>query len=351
MHLVVFKVDTLGDNVVFLPIIQSLKRLHPDCKITLFTTPLAAPLYRGKFAPDQLVEIDRDAFNAAWRKPWKFIELLRQLPGIRPHAALIGNNQGGTAYFLPAWSRIPIRVGLDQAPRAVKRSLIHSTPLQRKFLTHSALVGPEAPAAMINWEVAHQLLEVLGAPGWPAHPPVPYLAHLQNEAKPTGNAITIHPGGSLPFKRWFPGHYVELANRLAGDFPVTWVAQDFPEEKGLAASVQKVRTSSLPDLVQLLGGSRLFVGNNSGPMNLAVALGTPSVILNGPSALRWSPFWNSERILMLRDSSLPCIGCDLEVGVVSCQNFSAPMACMKAWTVETVEQNCRKWIQRFEKEG
>ena len=86
-----------------------------------------------------------------------------------------------------------------------------------------------------------------------------------------------------------------------------------------------------------MAGARHFVGNNSGPMNIASALGVSGTILNGPSAANWDPPWHGERFDLLRDPALACQPCDpLTHPANVCQNREHPMACMLRWSVDDV---------------
>lgn len=51
MRVVIFKFNHLGDNVVFLPVVQQLRRQFSDWDLVLLTTPTEAELYRGPDAP------------------------------------------------------------------------------------------------------------------------------------------------------------------------------------------------------------------------------------------------------------------------------------------------------------
>ena len=42
MNLALFKVNNLGDNIVFLPVVQALRKRFPDWRLMVFTSPAAA---------------------------------------------------------------------------------------------------------------------------------------------------------------------------------------------------------------------------------------------------------------------------------------------------------------------
>jgi ADP-heptose:LPS heptosyltransferase len=70
------------------------------------------------------------------------------------------------------------------------------------------------------------------------------------------------------------------------------------------------RTTSLQELVALVSACELFVGLDSGPMNLAVCLGKPVVALFGPGdSTMWYPY-KSRESLVHHTEKFPCNPCD-----------------------------------------
>jgi ADP-heptose:LPS heptosyltransferase len=88
----------------------------------------------------------------------------------------------------------------------------------------------------------------------------------------------------------------------------------------------------LKELACLLSMATLFVGNNSGPMHIAASMGTPCVVVQGPTSLRWEIFWDDVPHEIIRASHLPCVPC----GEIRCLNQEHPLACMKELPVKMV---------------
>jgi len=177
-----------------------------------------------------------------------------------------------------------------------------------------------------NWRIARSRFTL------PENMPAPDLTAFGCDAS---DAIVIHPGASREYQRWPLRHFIALANRLSETYPVRWIAQG--EDAGLSSAVQRVKTSKLDDLVRVLAGAKLFIGNNSGPMHIASALGIPGVILIGPSSPRWDPVWYRERFELLREPLVSCQPCDSATSPVNrCVNTLTPMACLNRWNVDAV---------------
>ncbi|MDB6137520.1 MAG: hypothetical protein JWO94_592 [Verrucomicrobiaceae bacterium] len=323
MTILISKVNQLGDNVVFLPVVQGLRRLFPQARLIVATSPVARDLYTRCVPGAEVIMFKTTDFNGAWKRPWKLLPLAWKWRSFRPDAVLVGDDQGNVAHLLARASEAGLRIG----PRL---DLIRANGL----LNHRVPLDLSRHVAEQNWGMARQLAELLGGT-LPEQPPAPDLSGLINPTTPADTDIVIHAGASRAYKRWPLERYAQLANTLATSHRVTWIDQG--DDHGLQPAVRRFKQGDLGSFVTLLAGARLFIGNNSGPMNIASALGTPSVIFNGPSTPNWDPAWHEEHFTLLTDPSLPCQPCDkLTHPVNACQNLREPMACMNRWSVEAV---------------
>jgi ADP-heptose:LPS heptosyltransferase len=100
--------------------------------------------------------------------------------------------------------------------------------------------------------------------------------------------------------------------------------------------------ASIAELAGWLASADLFLGNNSGPMHLANALGRPGVAVTGPTTTGWDPYWGRSQWTVLRHPNLACQPCEkTTVALEGCANTENPMACLKYWTADKVEAACR----------
>jgi ADP-heptose:LPS heptosyltransferase len=102
--------------------------------------------------------------------------------------------------------------------------------------------------------------------------------------------VGLFPGANAPARRWPAERFAELARRIAGT-GARVVSMGGAGEAVLTASVAAVAPGALDaggrtdlvDLAALLSLCDLVVTNDTGPMHLAGAVGTPTVSLWGPS--------------------------------------------------------------------
>jgi heptosyltransferase-2/heptosyltransferase-3 len=118
----------------------------------------------------------------------------------------------------------------------------------------------------------------------------------------------VHPGAGAPVKEW-PLHRWRAVVRSLTAAGLAVVVTGGVAERVLCASVADTLpnavsvagVSPIPLLIELLRGARLVVGPDCGPLHLAVATGTPTVHLFGPSdPRRYGPWGDSTLHVVLR---------------------------------------------------
>lgn len=331
MHLLFSKVNQLGDNVVFLNVVQTFRRLWPEARITVLTTPVAAGLYRSVPGHVFVRDWPRSEFNRLWRRPLVAWRLRRDLRADRPTAALVSFDQGSFAHLLARYSGARIRLG--SARLAIRAP---------DGLTHRIDTSTDAPIAAWNWAMGRALAEILGrGADWPPAPIAPDLSALiplaggfPASAPPQ---IVIHPGSSLAYRRWPVERFVAVAGRLAAHHRVAWIETGETSAVNLPSSVSRLAPSTIEALTAALANAQLFIGNNSGPMHVANALGLRGVVVSGPSHPHWDPFWQRERWTVLRRNDLTCLPCEtLATAPGHCTRAMEPHACLLGWSVDEV---------------
>jgi ADP-heptose:LPS heptosyltransferase len=336
MNLLVFKLNRLGDNLVFLPALQALRQRNPSWRITLITTPEVAELYTGPLAADEVLLCDKASFDQAYRNPAKLALWFARVRGRAPDGCLVSYDQGSVAHLLAKYSGAAVRVG-PNLPRP---------RLNRAFTDKVEIPADQSPAVW-NWNMAAAVSSALkGAGEWSGLPPPPNLSHLlpAATAKPAGRVL-IHSGASRELNQWSPTLFAQVAEMLSDEVDVVWVSHGNtgPPPRDIAVATP----NSIASLATLISGSDMFLGNNSGPMHLANALGIPGVVVTGPSAAGWNPFWHKDRWNVLRHPSLPCSPCEkLTEKLERCVNLEKPMACLKYSTAEMVAAACRSLLAR-----
>lgn len=258
-HVLVIKLGALGDFVLAFAAFAAIRAHHPRARISLLTTAPYAGLAR--LAPwFDAVLIDA---RPAW---WNFPGLRRLAARLRGFDMVydLQTSTRSSRYFAlagrPAWSGIARGCRYPHDNR--RRDRMHTLERQRDQLARAGITGFPAPDL-----------------GW--------LRGTPQAGLPARYALLV-PGAAphRPGKRWPAGRFGELAVSLQrrGTVPVVvgGAAESASARRIRAAcpaAIDMTARTSLPELAALAGRAQVAVGNDTGPMHLAAALGCPCVVL------------------------------------------------------------------------
>ncbi len=309
------RLDALGDVLMTTPALRAIRQSLPGATLTLLTSRAGAAV--APYVP----EIDRTLVRAApWMKaattstPADELAWIDQLAAERFDAAVV----------FTVHSQSPLPAALELWLAGVPLRLAHCRENPYGLLS-DWLPDPETDRP-IRHEVRRQL-DLVAAVGLTTEdeglsfrvPPddVRRVRGLLAQAGllPGGRWAVLHPGASAPARRYPPEAYVAAARRLADEDGFRFVLTGAPDEAELVASIAEplgdaaVRLDgqlSLGELAALLTVAPLLVSNNTGPVHLAAAIGTPVVVLYALTNLQHGPWQVRSKVL---SHPVPCAGC------------------------------------------
>lgn len=171
---------------------------------------------------------------------------------------------------------------------------LHRSAAYSLLATGSSPTEPTAPSITVPDDARGRFASLAGA----------------DVQRPT---IGLFPGSNASSRRWDADRYASLARRLTRE-GVRVLVFGGPQEMRLTAQVAGEAgidlggRTDLPMLAAGLASCRLLVSNDSGPMHLAAAVGTPTVTLQGPAdPIVTRPLGGAH--VMLRHPELPCVPC------------------------------------------
>ncbi len=310
----------LGDLLFSIPALRVLKRTFPDDPITFVTNRLNASLL--SLVPEVAV-----TFSDGNKTLPERVCLIRQIRSRRCRMAVVLNPvfRGSILAWLAG---IPTRIGY-QRDYERKQSLYG---LGRLLLTHAFL-----PMEHKMHEV-DRYLGLLEQLGWSAREEE-RIPRLSIEARRSNNRrVTLHPGAGWEMKRWPEERFARLADWLVQDCGVHVSLVGGPEEQTLVERIRNQMRAeadnlagslTLPQLAEHLAGAELFIGNDTGTLHLAAAVGIPVIGLFGPGdSEKFRPLSHEAKIL---HHPVPWGPCRVQY-TRRCENN----LCMKEITVEEV---------------
>ena len=174
----------------------------------------------------------------------------------------------------------------------------------------TALLAATGPGRLVSYGVeggpvwradeheVHRWCRLLAESGVPADPGDLLLAP-PDAAPAVRGAVLVHPGAAQASRRWPVQRWAQVAQALAADGAEVHVTGG-PDEVELAKAVAQsaglppgrvlAGRTDLPGLMAVVAAARLLLSPDTGVAHLATALGTPSVVLFGPTPpALWGP--------------------------------------------------------------
>lgn len=318
----------LGDEVLFLPTLHSIKIEQPQWHITLLTEP------RGKGVADISNDIDDSiAFDIKKRplKPADYAHLLSLLRDGNFDAVLSSGSSPQVAMLL-FLSGIRKRIGYG-ANRIARMLLTDPVALNRN--QHAVFMYHDLSRGLGIARVAEQ--PIVAVPG------EEHLQAMRQLLNANGREVVVlHPGTSLlavqkgVIKGWAPANWARLIQLLIKE-DVQVVLAGGPDDdatiRDIMQDLQGIdqerfvlaygRTKNLRDLVALIHVADVLICVDSAPMHIGVGLNKPMVALFGPTDPA-KLLWPSPRFIALRDPELAAFYADKDPFAMATRSGVSP---------------------------
>ncbi len=298
----------IGDVVMISPAVRAIREHFRDARLAILAKSWVLETLRGSPDYDDLIEYDRDGAHRGLAGRGRLVATLRRG---RFDLAVLFQKAFEAAVF--AWlAGARLRVG-------------YATDFRRPLLTHPL---PLPPAGTHHAEL---FLGIARALGCPVRDPFPSF-HIDAEARASaasilrasgrmgpGPLVAIHPGASKEPRAWHADRFGELGRRLAQTAGARIVLLGGPADQDrLQAIAARIPAGlallprgpvSIKETGAMIERCSLFVGNDSGPMHIAAALGVPTVGIFGPgSPALTSPLARPGRLAIV-SKLYPCAPC------------------------------------------
>ncbi len=292
---------------------RELRRLHPSAHLAVLARPWVAAMYQDQGLVDEIRILERSSSNP--------LDLLEAARGLRDFdTSILFPNSFGAA-LLAFLARIPERIGyatdcrrLLLSRRAKPRirelerhqifyylDLLYQTGVSPTDYLHQSSIQPDIrlQATPRSLEGADTLMK-------------------DSDIDSRRPLIAFNPGASFgPAKRWFPERYAVLADRLVQEADAEILLLGSTSEMSIASQISQqmsrkphnlVGLTDLPTLIGVISRCQLMVGNDSGPMHLAAALGIPQVAIFGSTDEKATGPFNPRAVVLHKHVECsPCL--------------------------------------------
>ena len=267
----VLRANALGDLVLAMPALGSLRRAYPGARLTLLGTPWHARFLDGRPGPvDDVIALPPisgvSTTDGGYPAPETLFKELRE-----HRFDLAVQIHDGGRHSNPFVKAIGARVTAGLCtPDAVRLDrwvpYVHYQHETLRYLEVAALVGGTAEA----YEPSIAVTDADHAE----------LARVYGEPPP--GLVALHPGASDPRRRWPARAFAEAADRLGRPVVITGVESEREVVEEVTAAMRRpavtaVGTLGIGGLAALYERCDLVISNDTGPRHLAAAVGTPTV--------------------------------------------------------------------------
>ena len=293
MSCLVIQTAFLGDVVLTTPLLSALAARYGP--VDVVTTPAAAALLQHHPAVAEVVSYDKHGAAPGVRGLARLGSQLRS----RGHRRVYLPHRSLRSAVLALWSGAPERIGFTDSAAA----FTYTTRVPRSQKGHEverllALAGVAGPEHLVSLGLSPE--DHTAAEAW------------LSEHQVMSPFIALAPGSVWATKRW--PYYSELASGLDGRVVIVGGSEDVAlaqeiVEASRGKAVSAAGALGLRASAALIQRARCLVTNDSAPLHLATAVGTPIVALFGPTVPEFGFGPRRAGDVTLGHGELPCRPC------------------------------------------
>ncbi len=344
MKILIRATNWLGDAIMSLPALRAVRSRFPEAQIAIIGRPYVADIYRDQQICNQLITYDPNGSHAGFSSRER---LAAELRALKFDAALLLQNAFDAAWL--AWrARIPERIGYARDGRTLLLTKPVPVPKPGEIPAHEKFY----------------YLELLRRVGWiESLPEADFIGltvseekrrnaeNFLSQASTRSGVLRIAIGAGASYgsaKCWPPSRFAELANRLQSQTDSDVILFGPPTELAVSNAITAemhrppidlTGKTAIGDLPALLSQCHLFLGNDSGAMHVAAAVGLPVVAVFGPTDPHGTaPVTPRCNIVQEKPYCSPCF----------LRRCPTDHRCMTKITPEMVEAAAKPWLLKIE---
>jgi heptosyltransferase-2 len=328
-NIAVIKLWALGESVLILPMIKSLKEKYKNSKITVIARDKNAHVFQNQNFIDKIVLFEP-------RNLKKILSLFKKFNlsiDCEPYLKISG---------LLSWFCAKNRIGFSHTIRSwLYTHHIKFNDKQHEVLTYIDMVKKlginKVPKALVSLPYSNQDKNQINS-----------LLKQKNK-KIIG--FCIGTAESAKHRSWPAENFAKLADKLAEKRKAAIIFVGSPNER---QQIEKIRSKMLLPSINLAGKTsktslfylvekcNLFISNDTGPMHVAAAQGTKTIGLFGPNlSVRFAPFGKNNVSVEKNLSCRPCINVHKGELPSKCKN---KRFCMNRISIDDVYKEAIKLI-------
>ncbi|KPK42638.1 MAG: hypothetical protein AMJ78_01835 [Omnitrophica WOR_2 bacterium SM23_29] len=300
-RILLVRTDRIGELLLTTPAMRAMRQAFPQAKISIIVNPSSADVVEGSPYVDSVIRFDAKGKNVNFIEKLKFLMMIKR----SNFDLVVIFNPSKFFNVLTFLAGIPIRVGYNR-----KLGFLLSHKIEdKKYLCEKHEV-----------EYNLDLVMLIGAKPDNKTPYLPLDDATEERIKDIFkfNAINeddllvaVHPATSNPDKMWPSDRFAQISDDLINEFGVRVILIGGKEEARVTNEVKTKMKNSVLDLTGALSIKGLglilkrclfLISNDTGPVHISAAVGTPTVVLFGEerpggSSKRWGPYGEGHSVI------------------------------------------------------
>lgn len=298
-RILLIRLSSLGDIVLTTPVIRAVRAHFPKAHIAMLVGKQSADVLRENPHLDEILPFDRLAKDKDTGEMLRVARALRA----RQFTVAIDMQRKFRTGLLMYLSGADVRVGKGRFATVGVRERGNKHATEHYFDLLHAVGIPAAEPQLEMFLAAAERAEAkrrLAAAG----------------VRAEGLKVGLFPGAGWKLREWMPERFAAIGDRLAQDFDADVLVFGGEQEAALVGSVVEMMDArAVPfagnlrvrELAACIETCDLFLTNDTGPMHIAAAVGTPTVSLFGPgNHIRFQPLGTLHETVR---HDVPCSPC------------------------------------------
>lgn len=304
--ILVCQLRQIGDVILMTPLLELLKKRWPHSAVHVLTEKKCVPVLEGNPYLDRVWPIDKKELSSLWKE----VAYYRRVAA-EGFDLVVDLQQTPRCRWVVYFSKAPVR--LTRTPPWYTRWL-YTDWVEPEKAYASAMKAALLRPLGITWQGERPLLALSAEERENAK------AHLASLGlKPGQTLVAVDPTHRRETRRWPAAHYARLLELAAAERPELRFQLLFgPGEESVVDEIAAHsgskehllpagRLLSLREMAACIAEADMLLGNCSAPRHMAVAVGTPTLTIQGATSSGWV-FPSPEHGWVASD--LPCRPCN-----------------------------------------
>ncbi len=342
-NILVIQTAFIGDAILTLPLIQVLKQNYPKSSIDIVAIPRTAEIFSHHPAISRIIPYDKHGEDNGFINFWRLRSKLR----VKNYDLIVVPHRSLRSAFL-AWLLKPkMSIGFDRsAGHRLFKSIVHYEPALHEIERNLSLLLPlKLPS--IHYELPR------------LYPSIHDTQNVDSVLNDLGlnrevRIVAVAPGTIWNTKRWPKDKFVAVCTQLSSECHTILLiggkedgalCEEILAMTGIKNIISVAGRLSLLQSAELIRRCRVLISNDSAPMHLGVAVGTPVVAIFGATIPEFGFAPRGLHDTVVEIKGLKCRPCSIHGGkTCPIKTFE----CMVAITPESVVDKVRPFLRKAE---